>query len=257
MYSDNGTDWTIVSTPSEQSDWKALTYGNGNFVAVARSAGTPSSRRVIYSPNGVNWTLAEAAENNRWFDVTYGDGKFLAVSIDGGNRIMYANEDDLDTWYSESAPEANAWYGVAYGNGTFVSTAMSSTSGLQQVMLSSGNLTFANGTDMSLLEDNDIITQGSASGKVSSITNTTVTLSSSTGKWITEANGGSNVLGPDKDIIRSLTEEELEAQKLRFSTYQTRVDVKKGEDAATERVALVDSLLNQGFPQAEIDALLS
>jgi hypothetical protein len=207
----------------------------------------------MYSPNGTTWTLAEAAENNAWFDITYGDGKFFATSIDGDNRIMYANENDLDTWYPQAAPEANPWYGVTYGNGTFVSTAMYSASGgLQQVMLTNENLTFAAGTDMSLLEVNDTITQGLTTGKVSSITNTVVTLSSSIGEWITEADGGANVLGPDKTPIRSLTAEELEDQKLRFMTYGNRKEVVCGEKATAVRVELLATLIEAGYDAADI-----
>jgi hypothetical protein len=56
-------------------------------------------------------------------------------------------------------------------------------------------------------------------------------------------------------VIRSLTAEELEAQKLRFLTYENRADVKTGQDA--DVAGLTADLLAQGYTQSEIDAILN
>ena len=59
------------------------------------------------------------------------------------------------------------------------------------------NLQFAAGTDMTTLAAGDTVEQGATNGTVGSITDTTVTLSSSSGTWI----DGNNVTGPEKTIV--------------------------------------------------------
>ena len=72
---------------------------------------------------GEGWSGVEAAEDNSWYSVTYGDEKFVAVSRDGTNRIMYADESNLDEWVAVKAPGDILWGNVAYGDGKFVAIA--------------------------------------------------------------------------------------------------------------------------------------
>ena len=78
-----GVTWTARAA-AEQNVWRAVTYGNGLFVAVA-SSGT---NRVMTSPDGITWTPRSATEANTWRSVTYGDGRFVAVAANGTNRVM-------------------------------------------------------------------------------------------------------------------------------------------------------------------------
>ena len=71
-----GVTWTARAA-AEQNVWRAVTYGNGLFVAVA-SSGT---NRVMTSPDGITWTPRAAAEANQWRAVTYGNGLFVAVAV--------------------------------------------------------------------------------------------------------------------------------------------------------------------------------
>ena len=63
--------------------------------------------------------------------------------------------------------------------------------------------------------------------------------------------------GPDKTPIRSLTAEELEAQKLKFLTYNNRKDVVCGEEAAAARAALLATLIAAGYTEADINQTYS
>ena len=81
----DGTSWTLRSTPAD-SEWTAITYGNGLFVAVA-SSGT--GNRVMTSPDGINWTLRATPADNRWRRLVFGDHLFVAVAVEGtGGRVM-------------------------------------------------------------------------------------------------------------------------------------------------------------------------
>ena len=92
-----------------------------------------------------------------------------------------------------------------------------------------------------------------AQGTVGSITGTEVELSTSKNIW----RNGPDVTGPDKTPIRSLTTEELEAQKLKFLTYQNRKDVVCGQEAAAARAALLATLTAAGYTEADINQTYS
>ena len=77
--------WTS-RTSAADNNWRAVTYGNGLFVAVAN---TGSENRVMTSPDGITWTIRTSAADNNWRGVTYGNGLFVAVAYSGrGNRVM-------------------------------------------------------------------------------------------------------------------------------------------------------------------------
>ena len=146
MYSDDGSNWSLIGNELDAKGWRSVTYGNGKYVAVANSSVT-ANKRIAYSYNGINWeidpalspennswesvvyapehiappdnwVLATAAEANHWNDVAYGNGKFVAVSSSGTNRIMYST--DGITWSYEGVTIENShveeWRRVAYGD---------------------------------------------------------------------------------------------------------------------------------------------
>jgi 6-phosphogluconolactonase (cycloisomerase 2 family) len=176
-FENNGATWTARSA-SEAASWRAITYGNGMFVAVStdatnrvmtsedgvtwtgRSASAVSAwraitygngmfvalahadtTRVMTSPDGVTWTSRTAAAANTWRSITYGDGLFVAVSQDGTNRVM--TSPDGITWTARSASAANAWFAVTYGNGLFVAV---SSDGTNRVMTSPDGITWTGRT---------------------------------------------------------------------------------------------------------------
>ena len=127
-----GVTWTARAA-TEANAWRAVTYGNGLFVAVAATG----TNRVMTSPDGATWTARAAPEANQWRSVTYGDGLFVAVAYDGTNRVM--TSPDGITWTARAAAEANMWRSVTYGNGLFVAVA---NSGTNRVMTSPDGVTW-------------------------------------------------------------------------------------------------------------------
>ncbi len=155
-------EWFPASA-SEESDWYAITYGNGKFVATANygvdnrvmysedgitwtstsaaaasnwksvaygngkfvSVSANTTNKVMYSEDGINWTLTYGTEGERWYDITYGNGKFVAVSNKATNRVMYS--EDAINWTASSATEQNSWYAITYGNGKFVAVSLNGT----------------------------------------------------------------------------------------------------------------------------------
>ncbi len=124
--------WTNRSAAAANA-WRAVTYGNGLFVAVSNSG----TNRVMTSPDGITWTARVNPEANSWASVTYGNGLFVAVSTTGTNRVM--TSPDGITWTARAATEANFWESVTYGNGLFVAV---SQTGTNKVMTSSDGITW-------------------------------------------------------------------------------------------------------------------
>lgn len=149
--STDGVTWTRY-TPSFQIQLKAITYGNGLFVAVANSGAV---NRLATSPDGINWTQRTPAANNDWQSVAYGNGKFVAISSNGTNRTMYSTDginwtgiavtpnsnsiifaDGKFTTGKNYSTDGISWtnstlefipFGIAYGNGLFIAVGQSGT----------------------------------------------------------------------------------------------------------------------------------
>lgn len=149
--STNGVTWTRYTPFTNAISPKAITYGNGLFVAVANGG----SNRVMTSPDGISWTLRNAASNINWQSVAFGNNTFVAIANTGTNRTMYST--DGINWTgiavtsgSNSIAFANGkfttgknystdgitWtnstlefipFGIAYGNGLFIAVGQSGT----------------------------------------------------------------------------------------------------------------------------------
>jgi alpha-tubulin suppressor-like RCC1 family protein len=107
-----GETWT-ARTAAQANEWLSVTYGNGLFVAVARTG----INRVMTSPDGITWTARTAAQANNWRSVTYGNGLFVAVANGGTNQVMTST--DGINWTGRTTP-VNVWWSVVYGNDRFV-----------------------------------------------------------------------------------------------------------------------------------------
>jgi hypothetical protein len=144
--------WVGYVVPA--NGWRDITYGNGKYVAIAD--GGTASNQVMYSSDGINWTLATSASVSSWASVTFGAGKFVALgatniamySTDGinwtsgsgyvgsGTSVVYGLADDRFVatsgtsglaysydgiaWNNVSDSSQSQWRGITYGNGTFV-----------------------------------------------------------------------------------------------------------------------------------------
>jgi len=98
------------------------------------------------------------------------------------------------------------------------------------------------------IDSNELIDNGdplvyTTTGAVASITNTTVALTEEVDGWI----NGEDVVGPVKYNYRSLTDEELKQQKLKFATYNNRAAVHQGDLAMQEREKLAKELQDKGI----------
>ena len=143
--SPDGINWT-ARTPAANNWWQAVAYGNGLFVAVAKSG---ASNRIMTSPDGITWTARNSGINPDFSGVAYGAGIWVAVangstggttftSYDGitwdeqatsfaANTIIYADgkftvgnnySEDGINWNSNSIPFTPQ--AITYGNGYFV-----------------------------------------------------------------------------------------------------------------------------------------
>ncbi len=136
-----GTTWTSRSA-AQASAWYSVTYGAGQFVAVANSG----TNQVMTSPDGFNWTARNAAAASGWYSVTYGKGIFVAVAqtAAAGSPYVMTSPDGI-TWTARTASAANRWRSVTYGNGMFVAVSETSASS-NSVMTSPDGITWTSRT---------------------------------------------------------------------------------------------------------------
>ena len=83
-YSTDGINWTASTLPSSAS-WRAVTYGDSKFVAVASGY----SDKAAYSTDGINWTASTLPSSVSWTSIAYGDGKFVAVAYDSDASAIF------------------------------------------------------------------------------------------------------------------------------------------------------------------------
>lgn len=126
----NGTSWTTSQSAPKTNNWTSVCYGNvsgGLFVAVSSNdvSGATGLERVMTSPDGINWTIRNAAQANAWQSVCFGGGLFVAVSSDGSNRVM--SSPDGINWTAGNAAQANSWKSITYGNGRFMAVSTDGT----------------------------------------------------------------------------------------------------------------------------------
>jgi len=101
------------------TQWYAITYGNGIYVAVAIETNIAAT-----SPDGISWTQRTLPATTWWFDICYGNGLFVAIS--GGyysDSNIFATSADGITWTQRTAPRSGRWWSVCYENGLFVAIA--------------------------------------------------------------------------------------------------------------------------------------
>lgn len=135
-----GVDWTLRSPAGTVARYRAVTYGQGRFVAVANnsSASVPS---VMTSDNGFGWT-AQTAPVASWQGVAYGNNTFVAVGLGNGGGAVMTSPDGI-TWTERTSNPFSglSWESVAYGNGLFVVVG-SSSGGVARLMISPDGITW-------------------------------------------------------------------------------------------------------------------
>lgn len=103
--------WHVRNSP-ENSTLRAVTYGNGLFVAVG-DAGA-----ILTSPDGMTWTERVSGTSSSFRGVTYGNSLFVAVG--SGGSIFISS--DGTAWRQKDSTGSREYYGVTFGNGLFVAT---------------------------------------------------------------------------------------------------------------------------------------
>ena len=113
VISNDGQTWANAgATINSDTDWQAITYGQGIFVAVC-SSGTASK-----STDGINWIgLTLPAGSFTFTDVEYGNGRFIAVTDTGVTMTMV----DQNTFVlGPTVGSGTATRSIGYGQGTFI-----------------------------------------------------------------------------------------------------------------------------------------
>ncbi len=111
-----GSNLATGTLPVSNSDWLAIAYGNGKFVA------TGNGSNLAISSDGINWTSGTMPESDYWETLIYGNGKFIAAGTNGDHVAVSS---DGISWTGGTMPPPHpsyftwAWQ-IAYGNGMFV-----------------------------------------------------------------------------------------------------------------------------------------
>lgn len=123
----NVTEWTTATSPSGfNARQRACCYGNGYYVI----AGT--SGQMVYSKDGVNWTLVTAFTTQVITGLAYGNGRFVAVDSSGNIFSVALPDDTWEQVYTnpviiESVRYLNNRF-VAVGEGGFFATSLDAIS---------------------------------------------------------------------------------------------------------------------------------
>ena len=140
--STDGVNWTS-RTPAANISWQDVSYGNGLFVAVAR---TGAGDRIMTSPDGITWTLRDSGINPNFSGVAYGNGIWVAVSDSSPGGTTFTSYDGI-TW----AEQATVFSGrsVFFANGIFVTGSQWSEDGINWFSASGSfnpyQITYGNG----------------------------------------------------------------------------------------------------------------
>lgn len=125
--------FTARTMPSS-SNWGAMAYGGGVFVATTNNGTTNAAS----STDGATWTARTIPASLQVQGIAYGAGLFVAVGLSsaGSATNTAVTSPDGVTWTSRTLPSSTTWRAVAYGGGLFVAisnggtAAASSTDGI-------------------------------------------------------------------------------------------------------------------------------
>lgn len=142
--------WTRQQLPSlgtasgmaETATWKALTFGNGKYVAIGYDTSA-----VAVSSDGVSWTLGQMPLTLKYTSAAYGgpggNERFVAVA-DGTSTYVHSTDGLI--WTAASLPKIANWQHVYFRAGKFTAVASNntevatSTDGLSWTIAASNNI---------------------------------------------------------------------------------------------------------------------
>ena len=132
MTSPDGVSWIPQTNPNQQ--WSSVSWGGDGpqsglaptFYAVATNlAGAPAGGKMMWSPDGVNWTQQDSVDDTaNWTAVSGAGGAFVAVgnSSPSTGVVMNANlsPSGVAEWSAPDTPVNTPWTGLAGGGNVFV-----------------------------------------------------------------------------------------------------------------------------------------
>ena len=121
--SPDGINWT-ARTPAANNWWQDVAYGNGLFVAVAR---TGTGNRIMSSPDGITWTARNSGIDPDFSSVAYGNGIWVAISEGSTGGTTFTSYDGID-WSEQATSFINR--SVYFANGLFVTGGQWSEDGI-------------------------------------------------------------------------------------------------------------------------------
>lgn len=160
----DGITWTERTNPNTNT-WRAVTYGNGRFVAVAGST-LGNDPRVMHSPDGITWTETiydDATIQHDWKTVKWIEELKLFVAGGGsGGYIMTSYNGEI--WVDQAVAGAPDIEEFAYGNGVLVGV----TNQSGEVLYSTDGLTWAVEANAGVIQEdvafgNGVFVSGSTS----------------------------------------------------------------------------------------------
>jgi hypothetical protein len=114
LVSTDGLTTTATGTMPATTNYYAVEFGGGFFVAISRISGTMAARSV----NGIDWVSSTLPTTAIWQNITYGNNSFLAI----GNATNGATSPDGITWTARTLSSSTSWRGATFGAGKFVIT---------------------------------------------------------------------------------------------------------------------------------------
>ena len=100
--------------PIAGDEWSAFAFGNGRYVGVASALNTGCDA-IMHSANGVSWTGVPGSIVES-NDVIFGDGRFVAV----GGTVNSLTSPDGAAWTTHATLPSAGWKDLAYGGGVYV-----------------------------------------------------------------------------------------------------------------------------------------
>lgn len=108
IYSDDGETWIDVTQSTKGkiiTPWKAMAYGNGQYVIVG-------DNNIAYSNDGYTWTNSNVYSNEYYKSICYENDKFVAISE---NTVNYSIDGKIWTKIDKVGGKT-----ICYGNNKFV-----------------------------------------------------------------------------------------------------------------------------------------
>ena len=182
LTSSNGTSWTPKTSGTTQNLW-GIAYGNSIYVAVG-FGGT-----IITSPDGNTWTTRTSGTTQDLYGLSFANGQFVASGVNG---TILTSVNGI-SWTSQTSGTTNTLIRTAFGNSQFIVVGYGGTI-LTSANPTAGTALTISGADTDGFAVGNLISNGvtgasAASGTITAINATTVTVTPQSANWA----GGQNL----------------------------------------------------------------